>query len=132
MPVLRVAQVEEEGLPMYVLEAMDWPIELLLPVVVVVQDAAVNKRAPVVGSMVTTEVRMGARKLPEEQVMQPVHWVKEETKTVTEAEAEADIMEEARLSMTMAAGEAHPILGASWEEIPLLEMLQCLTLMAEI
>jgi hypothetical protein len=40
-------------------------------------------------------------------------------------------MEVVRLSMTMEAEEDHPILEVFWEEIPFLEMLQCLTLTEE-
>jgi hypothetical protein len=47
------------------------------------------------------------------------------------AAAAAGIMEVVRLSMTMEAEEDRPILGVFWEEIPFLEMLQCLTLTEE-
>jgi hypothetical protein len=49
----------------------------------------------------------------------------------TAAAAAAAIMEVVLLSMTMEAAEDRPISEVFWEEIPFLEMLQCLTLTEE-
>jgi len=71
MQGLMVVQVEAVALRMYVLGAMDWPTELLLPEVGAVQDAAVSKQAQEEGSMGTTEaVEEEPKAQVEEEIIQ--------------------------------------------------------------
>jgi hypothetical protein len=95
------------------------------------QDAVVNKLERVVVSM---EIMVAGAAVLKPQVaaeMPQALSAKEETKMAMAAAAAAGIMEVVRLSMTMEAEEDRPILGVFWEEIPSLEMLQCLTLTEE-
>jgi hypothetical protein len=95
------------------------------------QDAVVNKLELEVALMEIMVAAEAVLKLQVAAETPQALWAKEEIKTATAAAAAAAIMEVVLLSMTMEAAEDRPISEVFWEEIPFLEMLQCLTLTEE-